>query len=57
MDIPALSIAMHQASLVQNVNIALTKTVMQHAQAAAEETVKMLPSQHPTAGHSIDVKV
>ncbi|AWM43717.1 YjfB family protein [Bacillus amyloliquefaciens] len=57
MDIPALSIAMHQASLAQNVNIALTKTAMQHAQAAAEETVKMLPSRHPTAGHSIDVKV
>ncbi|WP_016936486.1 YjfB family protein [Bacillus siamensis] len=57
MDIPALSIAMHQAPLAQNVNIALTKTVMQNAQAAAEETVKMLPAQHPTAGHSIDVKV
>ncbi|MEC3654010.1 putative motility protein [Bacillus siamensis] len=57
MDIPALSIAMHQASLAQNVNIALTKTVMQNAQTAAEETVKMLPAQHPTAGHSIDVKV
>ncbi|UBM47073.1 YjfB family protein [Bacillus velezensis] len=57
MDIPSLSIAMHQASLAQNVNIALTKTAMQHAQAAAEETVKMLPFQHPTAGHSIDVKV
>ncbi|MCZ4248230.1 YjfB family protein [Bacillus amyloliquefaciens] len=57
MDIPALSIAMHQASLAQNVNIALTKTVMQNAKAAAEETVKMLPSQHPTAGHVIDVKV
>ncbi|AIU81348.1 MULTISPECIES: YjfB family protein [Bacillus amyloliquefaciens group] len=57
MDIPALSTAMHQASLAQNVNIALTKTVMQHAQSAAEETVKMLPSRHPTAGHSIDVKV
>lgn len=25
MDIPALSVAMHQASLAQNVNIALTK--------------------------------
>lgn len=57
MDIPALSIAMHQATLAQNVNIALTKTVMQNAQAAAEETVKMLPALHPTAGHSIDVKV
>lgn len=57
MDIPALSIAMHQASLAQNVNIALTKTVMQNAQTAVEETVKMLPAQHPTAGHSIDVKV
>lgn len=48
---------MHQATLAQNVNIALTKTVMQNAQAAAEETVKMLPALHPTAGHSIDVKV
>lgn len=57
MDIPALSIAMHQSSLAQNVNIALTKTVLQNAQAASAETVKMLSPQHPTSGHSIDLKV
>ena len=54
MDIPALSVAMHQASLAQNVNIALTKKMLDTVQQNADQTLKMI--QHPTLGQTIDVK-
>ncbi|UVB76747.1 YjfB family protein [Bacillus subtilis] len=54
MDIPALSVAMHQASLAQNVTIALTKKMLDTAQQNADQILKMI--QHPTLGQTIDVK-
>lgn len=54
MDIPALSVAMHQASLAQNVNIALTKKMLDTAQQNADQTLKLI--QHPTLGQTIDLK-
>ncbi|MGJ7913096.1 YjfB family protein [Neobacillus sp. LXY-1] len=57
MDIAALSISMHQASLGQNVSLALTKMSIDNAQQNAAQMVEMLQAPHPTLGHSIDIKV
>ncbi|WP_084552379.1 YjfB family protein [Bacillus cihuensis] len=56
MDIAALSIGMSQASLSQNVGIALTKKVMDSSQQNAVQMVEMLQAPHPNLGHSIDLK-
>ncbi|MEC1406095.1 YjfB family protein [Bacillus halotolerans] len=54
MDIPALSVAMNQANLAQNVDIALTKKMLDTAQQNADQTLKLI--QHPTLGQKIDLK-
>ncbi|MED3575110.1 YjfB family protein [Cytobacillus praedii] len=56
MDIAALSIGMNQATLKQNVSIALTKKVMKSTEQNSAELIKMLETSHPTLGKSIDLK-
>lgn len=56
MDIAALSIGMSQASLSQNVGIALTKKVMESSQQNAVQMIEMLQVPHPNLGHSVDLK-
>ncbi|MFJ5624377.1 YjfB family protein [Peribacillus loiseleuriae] len=56
MDIAALSIGMSQASLSQNIGIALTKKVMDSSQQNAVQMIEMLQAPHPTLGHSVDLK-
>lgn len=57
MDIAALSIAMHQSQLMQNVSLAVTKQAMEFQQQSAEQVIEILDAPHPTAGHTIDVSV
>ncbi|WP_419392634.1 YjfB family protein [Cytobacillus praedii] len=56
LDIAALSIGMNQATLKQNVSIALTKKVMESTEQNSAELIKMLETSHPTLGKSIDLK-
>lgn len=57
MDIAALSIAMNQANLMQNVSLAVTKQAMDVQQQNTEQLVEMLDAPHPTAGHTFDMQV
>ena len=57
MDIAALSMAMNQTNLMQNVSLAVTKQAMDLQQQNTEQLVEMLDAPHPTAGHTIDIKV
>lgn len=57
MDIAALSIGMNQASLSQNVSIALTKKAMDSAEQNSIQLLKMLEVPHPTLGNSVDISV
>lgn len=57
MDIAALSIAMNQATLMQNVSLAVTKQAMEMQQQNTEQLVEMLDAPHPTAGNTIDIQV
>lgn len=59
MDIPALSIAMSQTELQQNVSVALSKKVMDFSQTQGEGLLQMLRTPmapHPTSGNRIDLK-
>ncbi|MGG3797639.1 YjfB family protein [Metabacillus fastidiosus] len=56
MDIAALSIGMNQASLSQNISIALVKKVMTTAEQNSDGLIKMLEASHPTLGKTIDLK-
>jgi hypothetical protein len=56
LDIAALSIGMNQASLGQNISIALAKKTMAAAQQNSQDMLKMLDAPHPNLGKSIDVK-
>ncbi|WP_458415014.1 YjfB family protein [Schinkia sp. CFF1] len=62
MDIAALSTAMSQANLGQQVGIALTKKVMETAQVNATALTEMLKAStvqapHPTLGKHIDISI
>ena len=57
MDIAALSMAMSQANLMQNVSLAVTKQAMDAQQQNTEQLVEMLDAPHPTSGHTIDLQV
>lgn len=57
MDIAALSIAMHQSQLMQNVSLAVTKQALEFQQQNSDQLVEMLDAPHPTAGHTIDISV
>jgi hypothetical protein len=62
MNIAALSIGLNQASLKQSMSIALTKKVMDQAQANNQGLLQMMQQSapqapHPTSGHSIDIKL
>jgi hypothetical protein len=57
MDIAGLSMAMNQATLMQNVSLAVTKQAMEMQQQNSKQLVEMLDAPHPTAGHAIDVQV
>ena len=56
LDIAALSVSMHQASLGQSLSIALTKMSLVSTQQNATQMIEMLESPHPTLGNSIDLK-
>ncbi|WP_411801534.1 YjfB family protein [Bacillus glycinifermentans] len=56
LDIAALSVAMSQSSLAQNVNISLTKTAMDTAKQKAEQLIDAIQAPHPVSGHHIDLK-
>jgi len=56
LDIAALSIGLNQASLNQNVSIALAKKVMKTSQQSNEQMLKAMEAPHPNLGKSIDVK-
>ncbi|MEK4667451.1 YjfB family protein [Niallia sp. FSL R7-0271] len=56
MNIAALSVSMHQASLGQSVSLALTKMSMDNTQQTATQMMEMLQAPHPTLGNSIDLK-
>lgn len=58
MDIAALSISMKQASLAQQVSIALTKKVMDTTEGNAQALTKLMEqSVNPNLGKNIDVSV
>ncbi|MCB5238678.1 YjfB family protein [Niallia alba] len=57
MDIAALSIGMNQATLSQNVSIALTKKAMDTVEQNSDQLIKMLEASHPTLGKSVDISV
>ena len=56
LDIAALSVSMHQASLGQSISIALTKMSLDSTQQYAIQMMEMLQAPHPTLGNSIDLK-
>ncbi|QHZ47240.1 MULTISPECIES: YjfB family protein [Bacillus] len=56
MDIAALSMAMSQSALAQNVHISMTKTAMDTAEQSAEQLIDMVQAPHPVSGHHIDLK-
>ena len=56
LDIAALSIGLNQASLSQDVSIALAKKVMETSQQSNEQLLKALEAPHPNLGKSIDLK-
>lgn len=56
LDIAALSVGMHQASLGQSVGLALTKMSMENAQQNAAQMIEMIQAPHPSLGNSIDLK-
>ena len=57
MDIAALSIALNQQQLMQNISIASTKQAIQLQQQSTEQLVEMIDTQHPTLGQSIDISI
>ncbi len=58
MDIAALSISMKQASLAQQVSIAVTKKVMDTAEVNAQALTKMMEqSVNPNLGKNVDISV
>jgi hypothetical protein len=56
LDIAALSIGVHQASLGQSISIALASKVMEISQQNANQLLEMIPAPHPHLGKSVDLK-
>ncbi len=58
MDIPALSVYTHQASLSQQAGIAVMKKAMDTAKTSSDALVKMMElSLNPNLGSKIDLKL
>ena len=57
MDIAALSIALNQQQLMQNISVAITKQAIELQQQSTDQLVEMVDSQHPTLGQSIDISI
>ena len=58
MDIAALSIAMSQSQLMQNVSLAVTNKVLETQQQQAQQlTELMVDAPHPSLGQSIDISI
>jgi hypothetical protein len=58
MDIPALSIAMNQSQLAQNVSIALMEKVMNVSTSDTQALIKMMElNVNPNVGSNLDLKV
>lgn len=60
MDIAALSIAMSQMQLAQNVSLAVTDMAMEQQQANIEQLTEMMAetaAPHPTLGQTIDISI
>jgi hypothetical protein len=57
MDIAALSIALSQQQLMQQVSLAVTKEAMDVQMQSTEQLVEMVDATHPTLGTNIDLSV
>lgn len=60
MDIAALSMAMSQTQLMQNVSLAVAGKVMETQQIQAQQMTEMMESAdapHPTLGQKIDISI
>lgn len=56
MDIAALSTGLSQASLSQDISMAVTTKAIDAAQQNANQIVEMIQAPHPNLGNSIDLK-
>ncbi|WP_412677706.1 YjfB family protein [Bacillus swezeyi] len=56
LDIAALSVALSQSALAQNVHMSLTKTALDTAEQSAGQLIDMMQAPHPVSGHNIDLK-
>ena len=60
MDIAALSIAMSQSQLMQNVSLAVADQVMEKQQQQAQQVTELMESAHaphPNLGQMIDISI
>ena len=58
MDVAALSMAMSQVNVAQQVSVSLTKDVMDNAEAQASQLLQMMEqSVNPNVGSNIDIKL
>lgn len=58
MDIAALSMAMSQVTIQQEVGVSLTKDVLENAEAQSSKLLQMMEqSVNPNVGGTIDVKL
>jgi hypothetical protein len=58
MDIAALSVSMHQASVMQQADVSIMKKAMDTAQTNSDALVRMMEkSVMPNLGSNIDIKV
>lgn len=60
MDIAALSMAMSQTQLMQNVSLAVANKVMETQQVQAQQITELLETvdaPHPSSGQSIDISI
>ncbi|MFF5994487.1 YjfB family protein [Lysinibacillus sp. KU-BSD001] len=60
MDIAALSIAMNQSQLMQNVSLAVSDMAMEQQQVQTQqmvETMQSVDAPHPTLGKAIDISI
>lgn len=57
MDIAALSIAMSQSQLMQNVSLAVADKVMETQQQQVTELMESAHAPHPNLGQMIDISI
>ncbi|MGM9945700.1 MAG: YjfB family protein [Lysinibacillus sp.] len=60
MDIAALSIAMSQSQLMQNVSLAVADKIMETQQQQVQQMIELTesaPAPHPSLGQMIDISI